>query len=109
MSFKSLRTLLHSIVAVAALLGAQVAFAAAQDAKGSFNQQSTPNQQGAGPQSPNINGLINGNGHGNGNGNGNGHPPVTSAVPEPETYAMMLVGLGLMVAIVRRRKKSGPR
>lgn len=105
MSFKSLRTLLQSTVAVAALLGAQVAFAAAQDAKGSFNQQSTPNQQGAGPQSPNINGLINGNGH----GNGNGHPPVTSAVPEPETYAMMLVGLGLMVAIVRRRKKSGPR
>ena len=105
MSFKSLRTLLHSTVAVAALLGVQVAFAAAQDAKGSFNQQSTSNQQGAGPQSPNINGLINGNGH----GNGNGHPPVTSAVPEPETYAMMLVGLGLMVAIVRRRKKSGPR
>lgn len=105
MSFKSLRTLFHCTVAVATLLGAQVAYAGAQDAKGSFNQQSTPNQQGAGPQSPNINGLINGNGH----GNGNGHPPVTSAVPEPETYAMMLVGLGLMGAIVRRRKKSGPR
>lgn len=103
MSFKSLRPLLHSTVAVAALLGAQVAFAGAQDAKGSFNQQSTPNQPGAGTQSPNINGLMNGNGH------GNGHPPVTSAVPEPETYAMMLVGLGLMGAIVRRRKKSGPR
>ena len=106
MSFKSLRTLLHSTVAVAALLGAQMGFAGAQDAKGSFNQQSTPNQQGSGPQSPNINGLINGNGHGNGNG---GHSPVVSSVPEPETYAMMLVGLGLMGAIVRRRKKSGPR
>ncbi len=105
MSFKSLRTLLHSTVAVAVLLGAQVAIAGAQDAKGSFNQQSTPNQPAAGTQSPNINGLINGNGH----GNGNGHPPVTSAVPEPETYAMMLVGLGLMVAIVRRRRKAGPR
>jgi len=105
MSFKSLRTLFHCTVVVATLLGTQVAYAGAQDAKGSFNQQSTPNQQGAGPQSPNINGLINGNGH----GNGNGHSPVTSAVPEPETYAMMLVGLGLMGAIVRRRKKSGPR
>jgi hypothetical protein len=29
---------------------------------------------------------------------------TVSAVPEPETYAMMLAGLGLMGAIVRRRK-----
>jgi hypothetical protein len=29
-----------------------------------------------------------------------------SAVPEPETYAMMLAGLGLMGSIVRRRNKS---
>lgn len=27
-------------------------------------------------------------------------------VPEPETYAMLLVGLGLMGAVVRRRNKS---
>jgi hypothetical protein len=29
---------------------------------------------------------------------------ITSAVPEPETYAMLLAGLGLMVAVIRRRK-----
>jgi hypothetical protein len=29
-----------------------------------------------------------------------------TAVPEPETYAMMLAGLGLMAAIARRRKQK---
>lgn len=31
---------------------------------------------------------------------------VTAAVPEPETYAMMLAGLGLVGAIARRKKQS---
>lgn len=32
--------------------------------------------------------------------------PITSAVPEPETYAMMLAGLGLMGVVARRRKSK---
>jgi hypothetical protein len=31
-------------------------------------------------------------------------PPIVGSVPEPETYAMLLAGLGLMGAISRRRK-----
>jgi hypothetical protein len=31
---------------------------------------------------------------------------LTQAVPEPETYAMMLVGLGMMGFMVRRRKQT---
>jgi len=31
---------------------------------------------------------------------------TVTPVPEPETYAMLLVGLGLMGAVVRRRNKS---
>ncbi len=37
--------------------------------------------------------------------NANGFAP-TSAVPEPETYSMLLAGLGLMGAIARRRNKA---
>jgi hypothetical protein len=33
-------------------------------------------------------------------------PPITSPVPEPETYAMMLAGLGLLGAMTRRRKQK---
>jgi hypothetical protein len=32
---------------------------------------------------------------------------ITAAVPEPETYAMLLAGLGLMGAIARRRRQQG--
>jgi PEP-CTERM motif len=31
---------------------------------------------------------------------------ITTAVPEPETYALMMVGLGLMGCVARRRKKA---
>lgn len=33
-------------------------------------------------------------------------PLVTPAVPEPETYAMMLAGLGVLGAVARRREKG---
>jgi len=36
-----------------------------------------------------------------------GSPGVIAAIPEPETYAMMLAGFGLMGAIARRRKSVG--
>jgi hypothetical protein len=33
-------------------------------------------------------------------------PPITGAVPEPETYALMLAGLGLMGMVARRRRQG---
>ncbi len=32
---------------------------------------------------------------------------ITTAVPEPETYAMLIAGLGLMGFVARRRKQAG--
>jgi hypothetical protein len=47
--------------------------------------------------------------HGAGVGSMGGYPmslTITAAVPEPETYAMMLAGLGMMGVIARRRRKT---
>ena len=35
-------------------------------------------------------------------------PAIVAPVPEPETYAMMLVGLGLLGTVARRRKQQEP-
>jgi len=31
---------------------------------------------------------------------------VTAAVPEPETYALMLAGLGVVACVARRRQRK---
>lgn len=41
-----------------------------------------------------------------GYGNSAEYTPVVTAVPEPETYAMMLAGLGLMATVARRRQRK---
>ncbi|WP_295761757.1 FxDxF family PEP-CTERM protein [Undibacterium sp.] len=50
---------------------------------------------------------IKGNSYGALGGNYSGNMTVM-AVPEPETYAMMLAGLGLIAVLSRRRKNVGP-
>jgi hypothetical protein len=46
--------------------------------------------------------------HGNNTGGGSygGDVNVTMAVPEPETYGMLIAGLGIMAFLARTRKKS---
>lgn len=46
------------------------------------------------------------NGFGNAHINGWQVRDITAPVPEPETYAMFLAGLGIMGAVARRRKKQ---
>jgi hypothetical protein len=47
----------------------------------------------------NVTGITNG-------GAGGVYAGAIAAIPEPETYAMLLAGLGLMGAVVRRRRQS---
>lgn len=46
------------------------------------------------------------NGSGNTGAVGATLPGVVAAVPEPQTYALLLAGLGVMGAVVRRRKNT---
>ncbi len=39
-------------------------------------------------------------------GTADGSIPVAAPIPEPETYAMLLAGLGLLSLVARRRRKS---
>lgn len=38
-------------------------------------------------------------------GDSGGLPPIVSAIPEPETYTLLLAGLGLIGAVAGRRKQ----
>lgn len=57
---------------------------------------------GAGPYSLTHHYTVTASGAGNANSSIN----LVSAVPEPETYAMLLAGLGLMGFVARRRKQK---
>ena len=47
-----------------------------------------------------------GSGGGGGGGGGGGTPPPVAAVPEPDTWIMMLIGMAMCGAALRRRKRA---
>ena len=44
--------------------------------------------------------------YGSGGGGGGGGGPILPPVPEPQTYALMLAGLAIIVTVARRRGKA---
>jgi hypothetical protein len=69
-----------------------------------FEQGSSPANNGNNDAHMDNNRIPADNGGGGGGGGSGGGGNETPPVPEPETYAMMLAGLGALGMVVRRRR-----
>jgi hypothetical protein len=96
MKSTEMRVIVSAIAACLALLGSGIAHAKESENK-SFQQLSERDK--------NKNGGENGGGcQSNCEGENLVRESSVPAVPEPETYALMLAGLGLVCFVARRRK-----
>lgn len=101
-----LKSKIAGIALLMAFSGAAMAHAGHHHGGGTFEPPPPPNH---GQSGGNGNGGSGGGWNGGSGGVPSGHTGkpsggVTSPVPEPETYAMLMAGLGVMGAVARRRK-----